>query len=88
MAKNKYPMNKGEKIVYGCVVEYCDDEDGNLYSVNMEIAQKHIPLMDSSHAYTSAYANSVIEMIPKLEKILKETNFETETIYFNYGDFC
>lgn len=61
----------------------------NSYIVDKDVAKKCLPLMDErgiffgTNNYDNNYANQVIETINIVNKVLMETDFEKETIYFN-----
>lgn len=61
----------------------------NRYAVNEDVAKEYLPLLENggyffgSKVYDEYYADQVIDVIQVVENILKTTDFEKETIYFN-----
>ena len=66
-----------------------DEDDGDTYSVDKEIAQEQLPIMEKqgyffgTKNYDANYARHVVEMIDILENVLNTTDFDKETVYFN-----
>lgn len=66
-----------------------DEDDGDTYAVNEEIAKAFLPIMEEqgyffgTKQYDANYARHIVEMIDILENILNTTDFEKETVYFN-----
>lgn len=66
-----------------------DDLQRNIYSVNEEKVKDILPLLENNgfffgtDKYESCYARDVIKTFYTIRKIIKTTDFEKETIYFN-----
>lgn len=66
-----------------------DENLGDRYSVNEDVAKQYLPLMDEkgfffgTDSYGVAYARTTIQTLHAVKHILDTTDFDKETIYFN-----
>lgn len=65
------------------------DTFNNEHSVDENVAKELLPLMDEAgyffgpNTYSEFYTDSVVKVIEIVDNILKTTDFEKQTIYFN-----
>lgn len=96
--KEYHEVTKGhlEKLVYACkrvretIIQVRNDDSGDAqFTVNEDIAQQYLPLMDEpglffgTNRYGTVYVADIIRTQRAVEQILHTTDFEKETVYFN-----
>lgn len=80
---------------YGITYKQTEDHKGgfkeHIYEVNEPVAKIFLPILERDghlmfpYQYGTLYGEQVISAIRVLNEILATTNFEEQTIYFNYG---
>ena len=82
-------LNACKEVRKGFTLIGHDEDLGDEYTVDEEIAKAFLPLMEEqgyffgTNKYDIHYARHIVEMIDVLENILNTTDFEKETVYFN-----
>lgn len=81
-----------EELLNECriVLNGCEQTGHYEYIVNQEVAEKHLPIMEKwfygADEYCSIYAYQIAKAMEQIANILRTTDFEKQTIYYQISN--